>query len=147
MGSLQGRSLPLEALAPLAAAFEGSLLSLQKGPGSEQLASCSFRQRFVRCQEQVEAAWDFDDAAALIAACDLVLTTDTAVAHLAGGMGHPTWLLLQHVPDWRWGLEGESTFWYPSLRLFRQRQRGDWADVIARVAAELGRLPPPGAGA
>jgi tetratricopeptide (TPR) repeat protein len=138
---LRGRSLPLEALAPIASAREASLLSLQKGHGSEQLDSCSFRDRFVSIQEQVNDAWDFEETAAIIANCDLVITSDTAVAHLAGGMGKATWLLLQHVPDWRWGLEGERSFWYPSMRLFRQRERGDWAGVIARVAAALKEHP------
>jgi len=75
--------------------------------------------------------------AAVISNCELVITSDTAVAHLAGAMGHPTWLLLHHVPDWRWGLEGETTFWYPSMRLFRQREPGNWDEVMQRVATAL----------
>ncbi|MEB3276098.1 MAG: DUF6165 family protein [Cyanobacteriota bacterium] len=133
-----GRSLPLEALAPLARIEGVRLLSLQKGAGSEQLEGCSFRDRFVGCQAQVSEIWDFEETAAIIAACDLVITSDTAVAHLAGGMGKATWLLLKQVPEWRWGLEGERSFWYPSLRLFRQRRRGDWAELLERVAAALG---------
>lgn len=132
-----GRSLPLEAFAPIAATGDVRLLSLQKGPGSEQLQACSFRDRFVSCQEQVDGAWDFLETAAIIANCDLVITSDTSVAHLAGGMGRPTWLLLKSVPEWRWGLEGETSFWYPSMRLFRQRERGNWSELLARVAAEL----------
>ncbi|MFM7312566.1 MAG: tetratricopeptide repeat protein [Cyanobium sp.] len=133
----RGRSLPLEALAPLAAIGGISLLSLQKGVGSEQLQTCSFRHRFVAAQPEVDAAWDFLDAAAIIASCDLVITSDTAVAHLAGGMGRPTWLLLKQVPEWRWGLEGETTFWYPSMRLFRQRQPGDWDELMERLVGAL----------
>jgi Flp pilus assembly protein TadD len=137
LGNFRGRSLPLETFAPLARACGGSLLALQKGPGSEQLEACSFRERFVACQEQVSACWDFLETAAIIANCDLVISSDTAVAHLAGGLGHPTWVLLKQVPDWRWGLEGDRTPWYPSMRLFRQRDRGDWDGVIARVVAAL----------
>jgi tetratricopeptide (TPR) repeat protein len=139
--TLRGRSLPLETFAPLAVACGGTFLSLQKGFGAEQLESCSFRDRFARCQDEVSATWDFLDAAAILACCDLVISSDTALAHLAGGLGLPTWLLLRDLPDWRWGLEGDASFWYPSLRLFRQRRRGDWDEVIDRVAGALGALP------
>ena len=138
---LRGRSLPLEAFSPLASERSCTFLSLQKGFGSEQLDGCSFRDRFVTCQQRVNETWDFVETAAMIANCDLIITSDTAVAHLAGGMGKRTWLLLHHVPDWRWGLEGEDTFWYPSMRLFRQREAGNWAELMQRVALELGRHP------
>jgi len=135
--NLQGRSLPLEAFSPLAALDGLALLSLQKGYGSKQLQQCSFRDRFLGCQSEVDACWDFVDTAAMVLACDLLITSDSALAHLAGGLGVPTWLLLHHIPDWRWGLEGERSFWYPSLRLFRQRQPGDWPEVIERVTVQL----------
>jgi len=138
--TLRGRSLPLEAFAPLAERTGARLISLQKGFGSEQLAECPFRDRFVGCQPEVDATWDFLDAAAILACCDLVISSDTALAHLAGGMGRPTWLLLRDIPDWRWGLAGEGSTWYPSLRLFRQRQPGDWGEVLERVAGELAAL-------
>lgn len=138
---LRGRSLPLAQFAALAAACgEGRLLSLQKGPGAEQRQDCSFTRCFVACQEEIDQAWDFLDALALISCCDLVITSDSCVAHLAGAMGHPTWLLLAAVPDWRWGLEGERTAWYPSLRLFRQHQAGDWSELMGRVVAALPRF-------
>ena len=140
--SLRGRSLTLETFAALASNEHLSLLSLQKGFGSDQLDTCSFKNRFVNCQDQISATWDFLETAAIIANCDLVITSDTSVAHLAGGMGKATWLLLHNVPDWRWGLEGTSTFWYPSIRLFRQEERGKWDDVIDRVEkALLDRFP------
>jgi hypothetical protein len=105
--------------------------------GSDQLDTCSFKHRFVACQDLISQAWDFEDAGALIALSDLVITTDSALAHLAGGLAAPTWLLLKRIPDWRWGLDGDRSFWYPSLRLFRQTQPGDWSGEIARVVAAL----------
>ena len=80
---------------------------------------------------------DFRDTAAILANLDLLVTVDTSVAHLAGAMGVPTWLLLPHFPDWRWLLDREDSPWYPSVRLFRQSSRADWAGVIERVRAEL----------
>jgi len=68
---------------------------------------------------------------------DLVITTDTSVAHLAGAIGRPVWVILQFMPDWRWLLDRPDSPWYPTMRLFRQRSPGDWAGVIARVAQEL----------
>jgi len=135
--NLKGRSLPLEAFAPITRSLNASLISLQKGFGSEQLNRCSFRDHFVGCQELVNETWDFLETAAIIANCDLVITSDTCVAHLAGGMGKNTWLLLTKEPDWRWGKEGDTSFWYPSMRLFRQSERGDWAKLLNRVADEL----------
>ena len=123
--------------APITSSRHISFLSLQKGFGSEQLETCSFKDRFVSCQDQVNETWNFLETAAIIANCDLVITSDTSVAHLAGGMGKTTWLLLKKVPEWRWGLGGDTTFWYPSMRLFRQRERGNWDEVMERVAQAL----------
>ena len=72
--------------------------------------------------------------------CDLIITSDTVTAHLAGGMGKPTWLLLQAIPDWRWGIDSEKTFWYPSIRLFRQSERHNWLEVMKRVSSALDDL-------
>jgi len=83
---------------------------------------------------------DFSDTAALVMAMDLVITVDTAVAHLAGALGRPAWLLLPYAPDWRWMLGRDSTPWYPTMRLFRQTEPGDWASVLARVADALARF-------
>jgi hypothetical protein len=79
----------------------------------------------------------FADTAAAIATLDLVITVDTSIAHLAGAMGKPVWLLLSYDPDWRWGLEGSRTLWYPSMRIFRQPKFRDWASVMRDVEASL----------
>ena len=133
----RGRSLPLETFSAVANRSQASLLSLQKGFGSEQLKNCSFQDKFVGCQGQINDTWDFLETAAIIANCDLIITSDTSVAHLAGSIGKPTWLLLKKTPDWRWGLEGETTFWYPSVRLFRQSKKGNWDEVLQRVSNAL----------
>ena len=133
----QGRSISLETFSILPDNNEISMLSLQKGFGSEQLDHCSFKNKFVKCQSQIDSTWDFLENAAIIENCDLIITSDTSIAHLAGGMGKSTWLLLQYVPEWRWGLEGDSTFWYPSIRLFRQKERYNWQEVMHRVSHQL----------
>jgi Flp pilus assembly protein TadD len=135
--SLRGRSLPLELLAPLAAIPEVALVSLQRGHGMEQLEPCSFRDRFSRAQAAMDDTWAFDDMAAIVEQCHLVISSDSAMVHLAAGLGRPTWVLLKAIPEWRWGLEGSESFWYPSVRLFRQAVDGDWAGLIDTVAASL----------
>ena len=121
----------------LSSAHNCKFLSLQKGFGSEQLETCSFKNRFVDCQDKVNEIWEFLEIASIIANCDLVITSDTSIAHLAAGMGKPTWCLLQFVPDWRWGTHGGTTFWYPSMKLFRQKERNNWEDVFEIVSMEL----------
>jgi Glycosyltransferase family 9 (heptosyltransferase) len=80
---------------------------------------------------------DFADTAALISLLDLVITVDTAVAHLAAALGKPVWLMLPFIPDYRWLLRREDSPWYPSMRLFRQDRLHDWAGVVTRVAGSL----------
>lgn len=84
---------------------------------------------------------DFAETAALIEQLDLIISVDTATAHLAGALGRPVWTLLPFAPDWRWGLESESTPWYATMRLFRQKAAGAWDEVIQRAAAELLAFP------
>ncbi|WP_269623987.1 tetratricopeptide repeat protein [Prochlorococcus marinus] len=133
----QGRSIPLETFSLLFKQNELSILSLQKGFGSEQLEQCSFKNKFVECQPQINSTWDFLENAAIIQNCDLIITCDTSIAHLAGGMGKKVWLLLRDIPFWTWGLKEETTFWYPSMRLFRQHERHNWQEVMERVSIAL----------
>ena len=83
---------------------------------------------------------NFLDTARCIADLDLVITVDTSVAHLAGAMGKPVWVLLSFVPDWRWGVHTAQTPWYPSMRLYRQQRVGDWPGALNTVADDLTRL-------
>ena len=138
------RSLSLQTFSTIMKDTEGTFLSLQKGLGSEQLEDFSFSHRFVRCQDEINQTWDFVETAAMIVNCDLVITNDTSVAHLAGGLGQATWLLLTLLPNWRWGMDGDTTFWYPSMRLFRQRERGNWPEVMERVLTALKTVPSQG---
>jgi tetratricopeptide (TPR) repeat protein len=125
------RSIELNTLAPLAGAKGVRFYSLQKGPAARQAGAPDAAIEVVDFSDQLV---DFVDTAALIANLDLVITVDTAVAHLAGAMGKPVWVLLAHLPDWRWMLDREDSPWYPTMRLFRQNAPGQWNDVIARVA-------------
>jgi len=131
----RGRSIPLAAFAPLADVPDVRLISLQKRPGAEQIASVQFRGRI----EQVLDASDTGDAAfvetaALIDALDLVVTSDSMNAHLAGALGKPTFVALRKIPNWRWLLGREDCPWYPTARLFRQTEDGDWRDPFRRIA-------------
>jgi tetratricopeptide (TPR) repeat protein len=131
------RSIPLEAFSPLAELPAVRLHVVQHGGARDQLKTCSFKDRLVQHPETA----DFLEAASLIAGLDLLITVDTAHAHLAGTLGIKTWLLLSHVPDWRWLLDRADSIWYPSMRLYRQDRSRTWAPVIARVTQDLSRLP------
>ena len=87
-----------------------------------------------------DALSDFSEAAALVSCLDLVISVDSGMAHLAGALGKPVWVLLRHTPDWRWLLDRDDSPWYPTARLFRQRRHDDWNEVVARVAVELQRF-------
>ena len=80
------------------------------------------------------------DTAAAMKALDLIITSDSAVAHLAGALGVAVWVALPWIPDWRWLLDRQDSPWYPTMRLFRQTRAGDWGEVFARMAAELASL-------
>ena len=125
------RSICTGALAPLIAARAESLVSLQVGRTAGEIT------RLFGIANNAAALTDFGETAAAIARMDLVITVDTAVAHLSAALGVPTWIMLPHAPDWRWLLDRSDSPWYGSVRLFRQDHPGDWTAVIARVAAAL----------
>jgi Flp pilus assembly protein TadD len=129
------RSVPLAQFAPLAALPGVRLISLQKAHGIDQLPAS--RLPITEFGDDLDRSGAFMDTAALIRNLDLVITTDTAIAHLAGALGAPVWLLLSSIVDWRWLLKREDTPWYPTMRVFRQHTLGDWDSVFARIAAEL----------
>ncbi len=124
------RSIPTAALAPFATQ-DADWINLQRGARGAELAIMH------RMPAPPTRIADFADTAALIATLDLVITVDTAVAHVAGALGKPVWVLLPHAPDWRWMLERADSPWYASARLFRQDSPGDWDGVIARAVAAL----------
>jgi tetratricopeptide (TPR) repeat protein len=128
------RAVPLAEFTALLRTPLVEFVSLQKG-----LAAEDARGGLIPFHEpdRIRAATDFADTAKLIASLDLVITVDTAVAHLAGTMGKPVWILISNFPDWRWGLQAETTPWYPTARLFRQRMPRKWGDVMIEVASAL----------
>jgi tetratricopeptide (TPR) repeat protein len=123
------RSIPSRELLALTRLSGLHWWGLQVGP-----AAIDTPQGIVNLADELS---DFADTAAAISELDLVITVDTAVAHLAGSLGKPVWLLLMYAPDWRWMLDREETPWYPTMRLFRQRRPGEWGDVVERVVQEL----------
>jgi tetratricopeptide (TPR) repeat protein len=136
------RSIPLAHFATLAQRAGVQLVSLQKGPGSEQMGQVSGTFSVIDLGPRLdEAAGPFMDTAAVMMSLDLVIAADTAVAHLAGALGVPVWLALHRVPDWRWLLDRPDSPWYPTMRLFRQDKQGDWAGVFERMAAEIAAIP------
>ena len=129
------RSIPANLLAPLGQFQEISFYSLQKWEGSAPPAVGAAPGLPLR--DLTADLRDFADTAALIENLDLVISVDTAVAHLAGALARPVWLLVPSVPDWRWLLDRADSPWYPTMRIFRQKQRRDWPGVVAHVTAAL----------
>ncbi|MGI0487763.1 tetratricopeptide repeat protein [Pantanalinema rosaneae CENA516] len=128
------RSCPLQAFQPLLALPDVTFYSLQKGIPQLDLAELGWQSQIQDLSPHLQ---DMADTAAAIAQLDLVITVDTAVAHLAGALAKPTWLLLAHLPDWRWLLDREDSPWYPTMRLFRQSHPGDWQGVMQQVVVAL----------
>jgi tetratricopeptide (TPR) repeat protein len=134
------RSFPLLHFARLARIEGVTLVSLQRGPGAEQLNACTDSFRVMDLGSRLdESSGAFMDTAAVMKSLDLVITSDTAIAHLAGALGVPVWLAASFVPDWRWLLQREDSPWYPSMRLFRQSAPGDWDGVFERMAEALSK--------
>jgi tetratricopeptide (TPR) repeat protein len=133
----RNRSCKLKQFLPLSKIPGIQLIGLQKGEATAQTQNMPAETVLTNYGEEFE---DFTDTAGLIENLDLVISVDTAVAHLAGAMGKPVWVLLPFVPDWRWMMNREDSPWYPSMRLFRQKTHGEWAPVFQRVEEELTTL-------
>jgi hypothetical protein len=127
----------LECFAPLAELRGVQLYSLQKHAGREELAAFVKKYPIIDLAEQLE---DFCDTAAAMTALDLVISCDSAPAHLAGALGKPVWVALPHVADWRWLLSRADSPWYPTMRLFRQPVPGSWQPVFQEMATQLAQL-------
>jgi tetratricopeptide (TPR) repeat protein len=131
-GNDHGRSMPLAALAPILASPGCRFVVVQTDRADDDGLP-----ELIDLRSQIT---DFADTAAILAGLDLVITIDTAVAHLAGAMARPVWIMLPYAPAWRWLLGRDDCPWYPTARLFRQLRPGDWSDVVERVRAALGRV-------
>ncbi|MEZ5648534.1 MAG: tetratricopeptide repeat protein [Alphaproteobacteria bacterium] len=133
------RSIPLRNFAPLAQS-KGTLISLQKIFGLEQIATCGFQDRLIQFDDIDTGDTAFFDTAGIIKNLDVVITSDTAIAHLGGALGQLTWVGLQAIPDWRWLLQRSDCPWYPTMRLFRQSTPNDWMTVVHAMAQEINHL-------
>lgn len=135
-GNDRNRSIPFPQIAKIVS-DRAQFISIQKDVRETDLAALNACSNVAQFGEHIR---DFSDTAALVANLDLIVTVDTSVAHLAGALGKPVWILLPFVPDWRWFLERSDSPWYPSATLFRQPDAGNWAAVFERVESELERL-------
>jgi tetratricopeptide (TPR) repeat protein len=133
------RSIPFEQFAPLAAIPDVAFIGMQVGDAGRQTGDGAGALRMLDVGSELS---DFADSAALLCALDLLITVDSAPAHLAGALGRPVWNLVPFMPDWRWRGDDQRSRWYPAMRLFRQSRRGDWAGVVERVAGELAAYRP-----
>jgi tetratricopeptide (TPR) repeat protein len=131
------RSIALRQLAGVACLQGATFYSLQKGPAAQELAATPEAARIVDLSQHLD---DFTDTAAIVANLDLVISVDTSVAHLAGAMGKPVWILVAHANDWRWLKDRSDSPWYPTVRIFRQSAVGRWDDVLEQVEQELGAM-------
>lgn len=133
------RSIPLLNFEPIARLDDTQLVSLQQGAGTEQISEMPWRDRIVDLTSDMDGESAFVDTLAVMRSLDAVVTSDTAIAHLAGAAGVPVYLALCHLPDWRWGLKGESSPWYSTMRLFRQEKAGDWKSVFEKISATVAK--------
>jgi len=131
------RSLKFAQIEPILATTDVFFISFNPGIGERERTAMAGHSNVLHLGSELR---DFADTAAVIAQLDLVITSDTSVAHLAGAMGRPVWIMLGFAPDWRFAHDREQSSWYPTARLFRQSAPGDWADVIERVRLELSAL-------
>jgi hypothetical protein len=130
----RNRSLSLSQLEPLLEADDVRFVGIQRELRPADAEKLAREPRIAHLGGELD---DFANTAAVLALADLVICVDTSVAHVAGALGRPAWVLLPFQPDWRWTLDGETSPWYPGMRLFRQSAPGDWTSVIARVGEQL----------
>ena len=136
-----GRSVPLRCFHPIAILPDVRLLSLQKNHGLDQLSDLPSGMRIENLGAEFDSGRDaFIDAAAVISCLDLIVTSDTSIAHLAGALGRPVWVVLRHMPDWRWLLDRSDSPWYPAMKLYRQSVRGDWDGAFERITEDVAKL-------
>ena len=131
-----GRSFPLSLFKDIANVQNMELINLHKGEGENQMDAIDFD--VTTLGPDFDANQDaFLDSAAVMMNCDLIITSDTAIAHLAGALGRPTWVVLKHIPDWRWMLGSPDSVWYPTMNLYRQKNQGDWTSVFDTIKQDL----------
>jgi Flp pilus assembly protein TadD len=135
----RNRSIPFERLAPLASVHGVQFVSVQRLDKGDRRAATPGLLPVIDWTEELR---DFADTAALVSQLDLLITVDTAVAHVGGALGVPVWMMVPFVPDWRWFLQRSDSPWYPSMRLFRQTVRRDWGEVVADIRARLQETSP-----
>lgn len=128
------RNCPLENFSPLVQLHDVTLYSLQKGEEAKQTKNIPKDMKLI---DYTDEFIDFSETAAFVENLDLVISVDTAVAHLAGALGKPVWTLLPFSPEWRWLLNRENSPWYPTMRLFRQSSLGDWKSLMVKVLNEI----------
>ncbi|MEM7620534.1 MAG: tetratricopeptide repeat protein [Pseudomonadota bacterium] len=133
-----GRSIPLQAFKPLSEIKNIQLVSLQKYHGLDQLEHIDFAPKIHFIKDRFdEAGQSFADTVNIMAALDLIITSDTSIAHIAGALGRPVWLGLRFASEWRWQLERKDSPWYPTMKIFRQKDVGDWRGLVLEMVKDL----------
>jgi hypothetical protein len=134
------RSIPLQRWLPTLSCPTANFVSLQYTPDAAAEIETLAQSHGITITHWQDAIDDYDETAALVCALDVVVTVCTSIVHLAGALGRPVWVAAPHVPEWRYGLEGDTMPWYPSARLFRQHRYGDWEKVIERMSEQVRQL-------
>ena len=127
------RSLTLSSLSSILEC-DATFLSIQKGPATQQMSAFSAKSNLLNLDYEIR---DFEDTAAILSLCNLLISVDSSPVHLAGAVGCPAWVMLPFVPDWRWLINRSDTPWYPKHRLYRQASIGDWGSVINAIQNDL----------
>ena len=138
-GAIKGRSVPLSLFHDISRLPGCRFISLQKGSVQDEIIRANVKMENFE-GELDEGPDAFLDTGAIISLCDLVITIDTSIAHLAGAMGARTWLILKKVPDWRWGLLSDRSPWYPNLTLYRESELLGWMNVLEKIKSDLSNL-------